>query len=242
MKTVQSPFPSATRRSYDHRNRPRAFPKAQESSMKKSLFVVILLLGASIPGTLTAEDASPQIGRQLDDFTLNDFLGTAHSLRDLDDSKLVVIAFLGTECPLARLYGPRLEELAGDYQETEVTFLGMNANRHDSVTEIASYARRHGIRFPIWRKRYTGISRHAGWCETNTTMCAASDRFMVPWRSFWPNGMRLFPANSQCGCSTILHLPNDCGYSTTPDTVSSPQRASHLPHALKSSCHKTVYR
>ncbi len=117
--------------------------------MKKSLFVAILLLGASIPGTLTATDARPQIGRQLDDFTLNDFLGTAHSLRDLDDSKLVVIAFLGTECPLARLYAPRLEELAGDYQETEVMFLGMNANRHDSVTEIASYARKHGIRFPI---------------------------------------------------------------------------------------------
>jgi peroxiredoxin len=117
--------------------------------MKKPLFLATLLLLASFPGTLPAEDANPQIGRQLDDFTLNDFLGTAHSLRDLDDSKLVVIAFLGTECPLARLYGPRLEELAGDYQDTGVTFLGMNANRHDSVTEIASYARRHGISFPI---------------------------------------------------------------------------------------------
>ena len=117
--------------------------------MKESLLGATLLLLACLSGTVTAEETSPHIGRQLDDFTLNDFLGTAHSLRDLDDSKLVVIAFLGTECPLARLYGPRLEELAGNYQDTEVTFLGMNANRHDSVTEIASYARRHGISFPI---------------------------------------------------------------------------------------------
>ena len=118
--------------------------------MKKSLLCIPLLLLASIQPLFSAdEEASTRIGMRLDDFAINDFLGAAHSLRDLDDSKLVVIAFLGTECPLARLYGPRLEELAGNYQEAEVTFLGMNSNRHDSVTEIASYARRHGISFPI---------------------------------------------------------------------------------------------
>ena len=117
--------------------------------MKESLLGATLLLLACLSGTVTAEETGPQIGRQLNDFTLNDFLGTAHSLRDLDDSKLVVIAFLGTECPLARLYGPRLEELATGYDDSEITFLGVISNRHDSVTEIAAYARRHEITFPI---------------------------------------------------------------------------------------------
>jgi peroxiredoxin len=118
--------------------------------MKKALLVATLLLFASPPSQLFAdEEASTRIGKRLEGFTLKDFLGTTHSLRDLDDSRLVVIAFLGTECPLVRLYGPRLEQLAGDYQDTDVTFLGINANRQDSVTEIASYVRRHGISFPI---------------------------------------------------------------------------------------------
>jgi peroxiredoxin len=117
--------------------------------MKQVLFSAVLLLLPCFHGGVPAADTDPQIGRQLENFTLNDFLGTAHSLKDLGDSKLVVIAFLGTECPLARLYGPRLEELNVAYKDSGITFLGVNSNRHDSVTEIAAYARRHQITFPI---------------------------------------------------------------------------------------------
>ena len=51
---------------------------------------------------------SPRVGRKIEHFKLDDFRGRSRSLGDWKDSKLIVVAFLGTECPLANLYAPRL--------------------------------------------------------------------------------------------------------------------------------------
>ena len=83
------------------------------------------------------------------DFTLKDFRGKSHSLDDFKTNKLVVCVFLGTECPLAKLYSPRLAQMAKKYKDRDVAFVGINSNQQDSITEIASHARRHGIGFPI---------------------------------------------------------------------------------------------
>ena len=89
------------------------------------------------------------LGHQVAPFSLDDFRGKSHSLSDFKDSQILVIAFLGTECPLAKLYGVRLNSLSAKYEEKGVAFLGVNANTQDSLTEIAAYARVHKIRFPI---------------------------------------------------------------------------------------------
>ncbi len=62
---------------------------------------------------------------------------------------MLVVAFLGVECPLSKLYGPRLAELATEYQSKGVAFLGVDSNRQDSVTEMAQYAKEHNIAFPL---------------------------------------------------------------------------------------------
>ena len=56
--------------------------------------------------------------------------------------------YLGTECPLAKLYAPRLSQLHEQYADQGVGFLGINANRQDSITEIAAYARIHELKLP----------------------------------------------------------------------------------------------
>ena len=50
------------------------------------------------------------MGSPAPDFKLQDFRGKEHALSDYQDRKLVVLAFLGTECPIVRLYAPRLVE------------------------------------------------------------------------------------------------------------------------------------
>ena len=47
-----------------------------------------------------AEDAL--LGKQVEDFSLRDFHGNMHTLSQYADKKAVVLAFLGTECPLAK--------------------------------------------------------------------------------------------------------------------------------------------
>jgi peroxiredoxin/mono/diheme cytochrome c family protein len=96
--------------------------------------------GASSPASL---------GRQVADFTLADYRGKEVSLAEFKDSKAVVLAFLGVECPLARAYAPRLTELAKEFADKGVTFLIVNANRQDSLSELAQFARHFSLELPL---------------------------------------------------------------------------------------------
>jgi len=101
--------------------------------------------------TASAQAAKKQtrIGRQITDFTLRDHLGASHQLSDYEDSKLVVVAFLGTDCPLVKLYGPKLQEISEKYQGQGVTVLGINSNCQDSPRKMGAAARQLGMTFTI---------------------------------------------------------------------------------------------
>ncbi|MEZ6124013.1 MAG: redoxin domain-containing protein [Planctomycetaceae bacterium] len=83
------------------------------------------------------------------DFSLQDYRGKTHQLDDFRESPVLVIAVLGTECPLVRLYAQKLQATAVAYADRGVRFVGLNPNRQDSVTEIAAFARTLKIDFPI---------------------------------------------------------------------------------------------
>ncbi len=85
----------------------------------------------------------------LADLALPDALGVKHALSDYGNSRMLVVAFLGTECPLARHYGRRLAEMAREYADREVGFVGVMSNRQDTISKIQAYARRHEIEFPL---------------------------------------------------------------------------------------------
>ncbi|MCA9139323.1 MAG: redoxin domain-containing protein [Planctomycetales bacterium] len=76
-------------------------------------------------------------------------LGTDGEPVLVEPGKFTVLCFLGTECPLARLYGPRLQSLADQYTDKGVAFLGVNSNLQDSPAEIDAYAKEHSVTFPI---------------------------------------------------------------------------------------------
>src|SRR5262249_32744804 len=100
--------------------------------------VVLAMLLAAAWGA-TGESPAP-IGRKIDDFKLQDYLGTTHSLQDWQDKKAVVVAFLGTDCPLAKLYAPRLQELAKQYEAKGVQFVAIDSNQQDSLAKISKFA------------------------------------------------------------------------------------------------------
>lgn len=105
---------------------------------------LLLLVASQLPCA-----AETLIGSQAPNFTLSDHLGTKHSLSEWKDQRAVVIVFLGTECPLVKLYGGRLADLAERYQRAGVQFVGINANSHDTLQEIGHYVRVHDINFPM---------------------------------------------------------------------------------------------
>lgn len=82
-------------------------------------------------------------------FSLPTHRGVEWTLSATEENQLVVIAFLGTECPLAKLYGPRLTELQNEYGDKGVVFVGINSNTQDSLAEIGNYVTGHAISFPM---------------------------------------------------------------------------------------------
>jgi peroxiredoxin len=83
------------------------------------------------------------------DFRLQDHRGAWHSLDEAHDRKVVVIAFVGTECPLAQAYAPRLAEMATTYESQGVAFFGVDSNEQDGPVAIGRFAIAHGLPFPI---------------------------------------------------------------------------------------------
>lgn len=128
------------------------------------LRVVLLIVGlcAAVSHALAATRA----GVQVDSFTLRDYLGASHSLDDWRDKRAVVVVFLGTECPLAKLYGPRLNELASEYGPQGVAFVGIDANKQDSLLEIGHYAREFKIDFPLLKDATGSVADQFGATRT----------------------------------------------------------------------------
>ena len=81
-------------------------------------------------------------------FKLRSHEGREWASQDFDDHEIVVVAFLGTECPLVKLYGPRLQLLNAEFGD-KVAVIGINSNTQDSMTEMTAYAERHGVQFPL---------------------------------------------------------------------------------------------
>src|SRR5256885_16988847 len=92
---------------------------------------------------------STSLTAPIPDFTLRDHRGAPRRLVDWRDSKLIVVAFLGVDCPLAKLYTRRLNEIAKEYASRGVAVIGINSNQHDQLRDIARFARAHEVAFPL---------------------------------------------------------------------------------------------
>jgi peroxiredoxin len=130
--------------------------------MGKTVLTLLTVVAVLAAGSIAAAAENSPIGKKIDDFAAQDFRGKDVSLGDFKDSKYVVVAFLGTQCPLAKLYGPRLAELAQEFQAQGVAFVGIDSNRQDSIAELAHYAKSHKIEFPLLKDAGNKIADQFG--------------------------------------------------------------------------------
>ncbi|MCC6507891.1 MAG: redoxin domain-containing protein [Pirellulaceae bacterium] len=112
-----------------------------------------LIAGASIcqNSFQVSADESDKSPAMLSKLHLGDYRGRVWELDEFNDKAVLVVAFLGVECPLAKLYSQRLVELEADFAAKGVAFIGVDANPQDSLSELAAHARRHQLEFPLLR-------------------------------------------------------------------------------------------
>jgi thiol-disulfide isomerase/thioredoxin len=91
---------------------------------------------------LAQESAKPaEMGARVPNTrSLRDVRGNRRALHDFKGNKALVIAFIGSDCPLSNLYLPELIALEKKYRGKGVQFLGVYPNDADDLDRIASHA------------------------------------------------------------------------------------------------------
>jgi len=125
--------------------------------LKKAIFssLVVIAFGLSVSAAAFAEQARDPITIQ--NFVLRDQGGITRSLAEIE-SQAVVVVFLGTECPLAKLYAGRLQTLFEEFDREELSVLGVMSNQHDSAENIRTYAEKHELTFPILKDVHNRVA------------------------------------------------------------------------------------
>ncbi|MEZ6087518.1 MAG: redoxin domain-containing protein [Pirellulaceae bacterium] len=119
-----------------------------------SLFLVLFGLLVSSDGSVRAGQPKPPLADVRLPISAD---GKSVPLFDPSNAKLHVVCFLGTECPLARLYGPRLAALDAELRDAGVRVLGVNSNRQDSMADVQEFIKQYEISFPF-AKDYDGVA------------------------------------------------------------------------------------
>lgn len=97
------------------------------------------------PRAAAAQVSLPKVA----DFTLATTDGTPFQFYSLAGKKAAVLFFVGADCPVAKLYLPRLQQLSKQYAAKGVAVVGINANAHETPEQMAKAAKAAGVTFPI---------------------------------------------------------------------------------------------
>jgi peroxiredoxin len=124
----------------------------------------------------TSAVGKPTLGAHVADFTLPDHHGKDRSLAEFADRHVVVVAFLGTQCPLAKLYSVRLNAIAADYADRGVTVVAVMPNVHDSLEEIAAFVHQHELAYPVLKDRRNEVADAFGAERTPQVFVLDRDR------------------------------------------------------------------
>ncbi len=89
-----------------------------------------------------------------------DLWGSRRVIEDFryDDTKLFVLVFMNTECPLVRLYAPRLIEMEKAYRARGVQFLGVYSNAGDTIVSMAAHALEMDLPFTVLLDQHSRVA------------------------------------------------------------------------------------
>jgi peroxiredoxin len=123
-------------------------------------FLAILIASAhalSAGGALGAE-----VEKQIGTFTLSDTVGEQHTAEEFRRAKMVVLFFLGTECPVSNGYAPDMQRIADKYASRGVACYGVHCDPATTAESAAAHAKEYSLAFGIWLDPAQSIARAVG--------------------------------------------------------------------------------
>ncbi len=161
------------------------------------LHIACLLSLMFICDSQAEEPKQQSLPAPMSNFVLRDQTGTTRSLYDNDHVKATVVVFMGTECPVAKLYAERLQEMSSSLAYQHVNFYGIMSNQHDSIENIAEYARLHEISFPLLKDIHNRVADQFS-AERTPEAFLLDDEYRIRYRG---------RIDDQFGIGTLLKEP-----------------------------------
>jgi len=109
-------------------------------------------------------------------FRLQDFRGAWHSSDEVRDRKLIVLAFLGVDCPVADRYASTLAGLSREFGPNGVAFFALDANRQDGATAMGRFAEANKLPFPFLKDAGNVLADRLGVGHTPEVVVLGEDR------------------------------------------------------------------
>jgi peroxiredoxin len=86
------------------------------------VFIIIPLI-ALVAISAAKEKKVSSNPAKVENFSLPDANGKTHALSDYKSSKVIVVMFIATECPVSNAYNKRMAKLYDQYKEKNITFI-----------------------------------------------------------------------------------------------------------------------
>ncbi len=142
--------------------------------MRRFFLSILILCHLNIAGSAVRADeqrtvdesvrksgATPDLSFQLP--TLD---GQLVAIDKAPDVKATVVCFLGAECPMVKIYSPRLIAFANQFSAQGVRFVAVNSNRQDTLDDIRGYLNQHPLPFPYVRDEGNAVADQFGAART----------------------------------------------------------------------------
>ena len=117
-----------------------------DSRVTNLLNIILLSLLLLLPLAKAADEPVPNLFRVRH---IVDVAGQDHLLGGKPGTKVVVIVFLGPECPISQRYVPELNRLAAGRGTNGLEFYGVVSGRSAKREEAAAFQKDYAIQFPI---------------------------------------------------------------------------------------------
>lgn len=114
---------------------------------------------------LSADEAAPEAVQSMS-FQLPSVTDGAAISIEPDKASVTVICFLGTDCPLVKLYAPRLSGMANEFKDRQVRFFGVNSNRQDTLDDMKGFLTESELSFPLVRDEANVVADMFGAART----------------------------------------------------------------------------
>lgn len=154
-------------------------PNERDTLMREEMkqwMGILGTVGLVMLPAVAAGNPVDRIGEKLEDVRLQDLEGKAVQLLDYHTEEVLVICYTGLGCPISGRYSPRLEKLSSEFADDGVRFVGISANPHSGLEEIAKEMDELGVTFPVLKDADQALTRQLDAKTTTEVFVVDKDR------------------------------------------------------------------